>query len=252
MYLTAKATGDKELWRIVCEYADFLYYLTGAKAVCSEGLLPQENILDFSLSDLAGGHTRLSDSVVFFKMFVDLVKNATHTYFPMDILDALSIEDILDLHYIAVEDGFVEKYNAIQKKTKDGLAIHDPERLVLLMEELEEYERQLQNEYRISIEKELPKYFRSSKKNKAAKFLNATASLFLSPWGIVSGTKDMVVSGLELVGAERIANITQDRIQRRLKACVDLLCMTNIEGKPVLLGFVKRLQERYAKGMLEE
>lgn len=252
VYLAAKATEDKHLWSILCEYADFLYYLTGARAVCSEGLLPQENILDFSLSDLAGGRTRLSESEVFFKMFVDLVKAATHTHFPLDMLDALSIDDVLDLHCVAVEDRFVEKYNAIQQKTKDGLAIHDPERLVLLMEELEEFERQLHDEYRIAIEKELPKYLRDRKKAKAAKFLNASASLFLSPWGIATGAKDMVVSGLELAGIGRIADTTQDRIQRRIKACSGLLGKAKLEGKPILLGFVKRLQERYAKRMLED
>lgn len=251
VYLAAKATGDKHLWNVLCNYTDFLYYLTGARAVCSEGLLPQENILDFSLSDLAGGRTRLSESEVFFKVFVDLVKAATHTHFPLDVLDALSIDDVLDLHCVAVEDRFIEKYNAIQQKTKDGLAIHDPERLVLLMEELEEFERQLHNEYRTAIEKELPKYLREPKKLKAAKFLNATASLFLSPWGIATGAKDMVVSGLELAGIGHITNITQNRIQRRLKTCLDLLGKTKLEGKPVLLGFVKRLQKRYAKKMLE-
>ena len=252
VYLAAKATGDKKLWHILCEYADFIYYLTGAKAVSSEGLLPQENLLDFSLSDLAGGHTRLSESEVFFKMFVDLIKAATHTYFPLDVLDALSFDDVLDLHCVAVEDRFVEKYNAIQQKTKDGLAIHDPERLVLLMEELEEFERQLHDQYRTAIEKELPRYLRDRKMSKAAKFLNATASLFLSPWGMAAGAKDMVISGLELAGIGRIADTTQDRIQRRIKACSDLLGKAKLEGKPVLLGFVKRLQDRYAKRMLED
>ena len=119
----------------MCEYADFVYYLSGARAVCSEGILPQENLMDFSLSDLVGGRTNLSDMEVFFKMFVDLVKAATNTHFPVDLLDALSIDDILDLHSLAVDERFVEKYNTIQEKTKEGLAIRDPERLVLVMEE---------------------------------------------------------------------------------------------------------------------
>jgi len=252
VYVAAKETGDKNLWNIVCEYTDFLYYLTGARAVCSEGVLPQENLMDFSLSDLAGGRTRLSETEVFFKMFVDLVKATTHTHFPLDVLDALSMEDVLDLHSVAVEDRFVDKYNAIQEKTKEGLAIHDPERLVLLMEELEEFEWQLHDEYRVAIEKELPRHLRDCKKSKAAKFLNVTASLFVSPWGIVTGAKDMVISGLELAGMGRIASTTQDRVQRRIRACSRLLDRTKIESKPVFLRFVKRIQERYAEKMLGE
>lgn len=250
VYFAAKETGDKNLWHIVCEYADFVYYLSGARAVCSEGILPQENLMDFSLSDLLGGHTNLSDMEVFFKIFVDLVKAATNTHFPVDLLDALSIDDVLDLHCVAVENRFVEKYNTIQEKTKEGLAIHDPERLVLLMEELEQFEQQLHEEYRAAIEKELPRYWRTRKARKAAKLLNATASLVLPAWGSVTGSMDVLVSGLELAGMEQIATLARRRIERRLNACARLLDRAGLEGKPILLGFVKRVQERYAEKML--
>jgi len=209
IYVSAKDTGDKTLWNIMCAYTDFLYYLTGARAVHSEGVLPQENLMDFSLSDLAGGRTHLSETEVFFKVFVDLVKAATHTHFPLDVLDALSIDDVLDLHSLAIEDRFVSKYNAIQEKTKAGLAIHDPERLILLMEELEEFERKLHDEYGMAIEKELSRYLRDRKKSKAARFLSATASLLVSPWSIATSAKDMVISGLELAGLGQIASMTR-------------------------------------------
>jgi hypothetical protein len=250
VYTSAKETGDKNLWNIVCEYADFVYYLSGARAVCSEGVLPQENLMDFSLSDMVGGRTNLSDMEVFFKIFVDLVKTATCTHFPVDVLDTLTIDDILDLHSVAVEDRFVEKYNMIQERTKEGLAIRDPERLVLLMEELEQFEQQLHEEYCTAIEKELPRYRKDLKTLEAAKFLNATASLVIPAWGLVTGSKDVLVSGLEFAGMDRIANLAQRRIESRVNACERLLDRTGLEGKPILLGFVKRLQERYAKKML--
>lgn len=250
VYASAKETGDKNLWHIVCEYTDFLYYLSGAKAVCSEGVLPQENLMDFSLSDLAGGRTHMSDMEVFFKIFIDLVKAATNTHFPVDLLDSLSIDDVLELHSVAVEGRFVDKYSTIQEKTKDGLAIRDSERLVLLMEELEHFEQQLHEEYRVAIEKELPRYLRDRKKMKAMKFLNATASLVIPVWGFTTGAKEVLVSGLEFADKGRIANLSQRRIERRLKAWARLLDRAGLEGKPVLLGFVKRMQERYAEKML--
>ena len=126
VYRIAKSTQDKRLWEVLANYADFIYYLSGAKAVDSEGVLPQENLMDFSLSDMAGGKTHLSDMEVFFKMFVDIVKSATHTHFPVEVLDALSVEDTLDLHHVAVNEEFTEKYNRIQEKTKEGLALRDP------------------------------------------------------------------------------------------------------------------------------
>jgi hypothetical protein len=251
VYTLGKNTGNKDLWHILCEYTDFVYYLSGAKAVQSEGLLPQENLMDFSLSDMANGRTRLSESEIFFKIFVDLVKAATHTHFPLDVLDALSIDDVLDLHAIAVEDRFVDKYNAIQQKTKDGLTIHDPERLVLLMDELEHLEHQLHEEYRAAIEKELPRHIEGRKKAKAAKLLNATACLLIPYWGAPQDAKDMVVSGLELAGKGRIVKATQQRIQRRLKASMRLLDNADLDGKPILLDFIKRIQGRYTEKMLD-
>ena len=206
--------------------------------------------MDFSLSDMVGGRTNLSDMEVFFKMFVDLVKAATCTHFPVDVLDTLTIDDILDLHAVAVEDRFVEKYNMIQERTKEGLAIRDPERLVLLMEELEQFEQQLHEEYRTAIEKELPRYRRDLKTLEAAKFLNATASLVIPAWGLVTGSKDVLVSGLEFAGMDRIANLVHRRVESRVNACARLLDRTGIDGKPILLGFVKRIQERYVEKML--
>ncbi len=251
VYMLAKNTGSKDLWHILSTYADFVYYLSGAKAVYSEGLLPQENLMDFSLSDMANGCTRLSESEIFFKIFVDLVKAAMPTHFPVDVLDALSIDDVLDLHAIAIEDRFVDKYNTIQQKTKDGLAIHDPERLVLLMEELEQFEQQLHEGYQAAIEKELPRYVKGRKRVEAGRLLNATACLLIPWWGAPQDARDVVVSGLELAGKGKIAKVTQRRVQRRLKACRRLLDNAKLDGKPILLDFFKRIQTRYAEKMLE-
>jgi hypothetical protein len=249
-YKLAKNTKNKDLWHILCCYVDFLYYLSGARAVRSEGVLPQENLMDFSLSDMANGRTYLSEMEVFFKIFVDLVKTTTHTHFPVDFLDALSIEDVLDLHKLALEERFVEKYNTIQEKTKAGLSIHDPERLVLLMEELELFERQLHEEYLAAINKELPRYLKARKIKQGTKFLNATACLIIPPWGVAQSAEDVVVSGLELAGLGHIASKTKQRTYGRLRACSRLLHKTSLEGKPILLMFIKRIQERYTNKML--
>jgi hypothetical protein len=252
VYNLAKQTGDKALWQVLCEYADFVYYLTGAVAVRSEGVLPQENLMDFSLSDLAGGRTHLSETEVFFKIFVDLVKAATHTLFPVDLLDCLSMDEVLDLHSVAVAERFVTKYNQIQQKVKDGLTVHDPERLVLLMEELEEFEQQLHTTYGAAISAEMPAQARATKGGQAARFLNSTASLLVPAWGMVTGLKDMIVSGLELAGYGEVAKRVGDRISSKLRAWHSLLDTGGLSGKPVLLGFVRRLQERYTDIVLGE
>lgn len=103
---------------VLVNYADFIYYLSGARTTNSEGVLPQENLVDFSLSELAGGETNLSEHEVFFKIFIDTVKAKTSTIFPIDFLDSISIEDAIELRNIAMRQEFTEKYNSIQVRTK--------------------------------------------------------------------------------------------------------------------------------------
>jgi hypothetical protein len=64
VYKIAKGLGDLKQWELLANYADFVYYLSDALTHKSEGILPQENLIDFSLSDMTGGHTQLTDMVV--------------------------------------------------------------------------------------------------------------------------------------------------------------------------------------------
>ena len=118
IYQATQRHGDLSFREIVNSYVDFLYYLGGARAVQSEGILPQESIVDFGLRDLESKRCPLSEHEIFTKLFVDAVKAATSTHFPEDLLDALELPDILRLHAIAVDQSFVDKYNAIQTTTK--------------------------------------------------------------------------------------------------------------------------------------
>jgi hypothetical protein len=250
VYRIAKSTQDKGLWELLANYADFIYYLSGAKAVDSEGVLPQENLMDFSLSDMAGGKTHLSDMEVFFKMFVDIVKAATHAHFPIEVLDVLCVEDVLDLHHVAVNEDFTEKYNMIQAKTKEGLVLRDPERLVMLMQELEQYENDLHTQYQRAIDAELPGYFRDMKVSSVGKLLHAVASLLIPWYGAPESTKNIVVSGLDLGGRRQLATAIEQRVSRCLDTCRKLTDRRGSEAHPVLLRFMQHIGRKYAKTLI--
>ncbi len=250
VYRIAKATGHKQLWGILSNWADFIYYLSGAVAVQSEGVLPQENLLDFSLTDLAGGRTCLSEMQVFFKLFVDLVKQATHSHFPVDVLDALTIEDALDLHEVAVSGRFIDKYNLILERTKEGLAIHDPERLVLLMEELAQFETELQREYDNEIQSELPLYRKEKQTREAHEMLSATASLIVPFYDLPKTANELIASGLRLAGRKEWAERLEKGVEGSLRAIDHLLDRREMEAKPVLLDFVEKIKQRYAEKLI--
>jgi hypothetical protein len=83
--------GDADTARLINSYADFLYYLSGARTTDSMGLLPQENYLDFKFSELLGRPSGMSEDEIFFKIFVDIVKTKTEKVFPAEFLDVITL-----------------------------------------------------------------------------------------------------------------------------------------------------------------
>lgn len=240
---------NASLRSIVVAYADFLYYLSGARTTGSEGVLPQENLVDFSISDMIGGRTKLSEFEVFLKVFIDTVKARTSTIFPVDFLDTIPISEAIELREIAIEKSFTDKYNLIQIKTKQILQINDPEKLVLLMHELEMFETELYNEFSSALDKELPTRIRESKKRSIAKIINAIASIVIPGYALDSA-REIVISGLELLGKKDAAKKLNGKIDSGIKACETALENINILDRQVLLDFVDEMKKRYQKKML--
>lgn len=245
VYQATKHCNNLALQEIIGGYADFLYYLSGAKAVQSEGILPQENLVDFRISDLDSSCLRLSEHEVFFKVFIDTVKAHTSAHFPADLLDALSVADAIALHRLAMESQFVDRYNTIQQKTKEGLAITDPEKLVLLMDELLTFEEDLHRNYSKALDSEMPSRLRQMRTMTTAAFLNAIASLVVLPYGAIVGTTDIIVSGLRVLNRDQLASGIQARIADGLRFLESLTMRLAGFDKPVLLDFVDRLKARY-------
>lgn len=247
IYWIAKETGNKHQWGLLSNYADFVYYLGEALAVGSEGILPQENIMDFTTKDLAGGRTRLSENQVFTKVFVDTVKAVTSTHFPADFLDALSIPDAVELHGIAVQSKFVEKYNAIQRATKDGLAIHDAERLVLTLDELDEMEHELQHQFEDALKRELPKQMQERRLGSVAQALHTIGTLAIPFYGNLDAAIDLIISGFNFAGKDDIVEAVSRRVESGVDAFQQVIDRRKVAEQPVLLEFVGKLKKRYAE-----
>ena len=239
-----KDYNNPQLNNIVLAYSDFIYYLSGARTTNSEGILPQENLVDFSIGDLLGSKTKLSDSEIFFKIFIDTVKAKTSTVFPVDFLDAITIEDAIELREIAISKKFIEKYNTIQIKTKEALNIHDPQGLVLLMSELEQFETELFREFSETFEKELPTRIREDKKRAVGNMLHSVASLLIPGYSPES-YKEILVSGLTLAGKKEVANNVNSKITKGLFACESMLENMNLLDKQILLDFVDVMKKKY-------
>ncbi len=243
-----KEYSNPDLENIVIAYSDFIYYLSGARTVKSEGVLPQENLVDFSIGDLLGSKTKLSDSEIFFKIFIDTVKAKTSTIFPTDFLDSISIENAIELHQIAIEKNFIDKYNLIQVKTKEALKIHDPEKLVLLMTELEQFESELFFEFSNTLDSELPTRIREKKQRATGKVLHSLASLII-PFYSPESYKEIIVSGLTILGKGNAAKSVDMKVNKGLFACESMLEKMNVIDRQILLDFVDEMKKKYTSKM---
>ncbi|MBK7106644.1 MAG: hypothetical protein IPH62_15325 [Ignavibacteriae bacterium] len=245
-----KKTKNNEYIDFMSYYSDFIYYLSGARTTDSEGVLPQENLIDFSLSELLGRKTKLSDNEIFFKIFLDIVKAKTSTIFPIDFLDAISISDAIELRQIALSKNFIDKYNEIQLKTKKALLISDPEKLVLLLNELDEFEESLFIEFSQALDHELPTRLKEKKQRATGNILHSIASIFL-PFYSPESYKDITISGLRLLGKEKAAKKVDEKIRQGMFACEKLLENTSILEKQIFLDFVDEMKKKYSSKMFD-
>ncbi len=237
-----KNYGNQKLTEFLKVYADFIYYLSGARATESEGVLPQENLVDISISEFMGHKMNLSENDIFFKVFIDTVKAKTSTIFPSDFLDILSIKDVLDLRSVAVSDEFVAKYNILQSKTKEAINITDSDRLVLHLSELEEFESKLFVNFNESLNTELGKKLTRIRQNSAVKTLHSVSSI--AGFGI-DAYKDLVVSGLKWMSFDKIADKIDKKVEIGLKTCSQLLYKMNLLDRQLFLDYVDTLKNKY-------
>jgi len=252
VYKATQRHNNVTFREIINGYADFLYYLSGARAVHSEGVLPQENIVDFALPDLQDDRCPLSEHEAFTKIFVDAVKAATSTHFPTDLLDTLTIPDTLHLHQVGIHESFIQKYNAIQEMTKAALEISDPERLVLLMRELVAFEGDLRREFSEAISSELPASLRQLQFGRFATFVHALANLIIYPYGFTVGLKDVVISGLRVLRRDALAADIRGRIDERLGVLRRRAAEALGGEQPALLHFVDELKSEYLRHLRGE
>jgi hypothetical protein len=222
-------------------YTDFVYYLSGARATNSEGVLPQENLVDFSLSELVGGKTNLSDYQVFFKIFIDIAKARTRTCFPDEFLDAISVADALELRSIALSKRFTATYNSIQERSKAALRLSDPDRFVLLLEELDEFETNLHVEFEAALCRELPARVLEKRQRSAGRVLQAVVSWVIPGADIM----EIVVSTLDWMGFDQASNSVSLKIEQGCQALEESLQRMGLLRHQELLGFVDSMKRKY-------
>ena len=240
----ASRSNDRSIKVLVPEYADFIYYLAGALAVKSEGVLPQENLVDFSFTDLISRKTCLSESDIFYRIFVDIIESRVHKYFPVGALDKLSFKEIMDLRKTLLGKNFVEKYNRVMDLAKAAIGISDPEELIFNLQELNNYETELREIFRQCVEVEVYKKEETETARSALRILVNIASV-VSFSGVVQSIHKLVVNLMDYFGVGQYHAILEERISKRLRELAIFVDTSSQLEKPIFLEFLKEVAKKY-------
>jgi hypothetical protein len=249
IYNIAKDSGNKILWTQLADYTDFAYYLAGAHAVNSEGILPQENLVDFSIVDLAHGKTKLSDYEVFYRIFISIIKQKTQKYFPLEVLDTLTFEDIVELRKTLLHSGFVEKYNAMMEKTKHRIEIADTDQLILTVGELAKFENELHLIFTDAIVKEVYQMKKVDLQRRGTKVLTSLGSL-LTFYGTVDSVIQLTVNVLSFLGLKKQTYQIEKRIEHDIERLQKFIDKSPVDKKPLLIKFLAEISKKYSSKLI--
>ncbi|MFH0816742.1 MAG: hypothetical protein V1934_08015 [Methanobacteriota archaeon] len=243
IYKIAKDSHNKELWFRLSEYADFIYYLSNARAVNCEGVLPQENLMEFSITDLTGHKTTLSDWEIFYRILTSIIKDRTQKIFPVEILDNLTFEDIVELRKNLLHDDFIHKYNGLIDKTKERVEIADATELVLNMEEIMEMETELHKTFTDAVNSEVGMMRGLKRRCDASKILINTGAL-LTFYGQLESVAQITANTISMCGYGEMLDGMENSVRHKVSNMIRYIDRRSLDDKPVLLKFLSEVSKK--------
>ena len=155
---------DMDTKRILKNYRELIYHMSGARVCNCESTLPQENYIDYSLADFDQRKTMLSDTQIFCKYFVELLFETLNKYpIPVNVLDLLSFEDISKIRQPIQDSNFIEDYQAIYRTAFYALDKENESDFLYSIKDLMELRDNLEKGFQMVFEKEIPNYLKSKR-----------------------------------------------------------------------------------------
>jgi len=171
--------------RILLNYRELIYHMSGARVVNCESSLPQENYIDYDLADIRQKRTKLSEEQILLKMLIEFVIESFQGHaFPVELLDMLSFQDILWIRQPLLESDFQEKYDklirSIIEETQKGRG-----GFLLNLNEIEKIRNDLSATFQKVFEEELPFYLKKRAFAHAKELSGISCSLGLGFLGFI-------------------------------------------------------------------
>lgn len=183
--------------RLLQNYRELLYHVSGARVVNCESALPQENYIDYDLADIKQRRVRLSEEQILSKLFIELIFDSLQrSMLPVELLDLLSFEDIIAIRQPLMSTSFQTKYDQLIKKVMDT---YSPDtHKILNIDELEKIRNDLSNTFDEILQKELPRFLKKKAFAQTKQLASVSSSVALGLAGAVPGV-GLVASAISVL-----------------------------------------------------
>jgi hypothetical protein len=172
--------------RLLQNYRELLYHMSGARVVNCESALPQENYIDYDIADFQQKRVRLSEEQILQKLLIELVFDSLQkSLLPVELLDLLTFDDILMIRQPLLSSSFQEKYDSLIQSV---VGSHESQDYRLLdAEQLEAIRKNLSNTFDEILQRELPKYLKKRALEQSKELASISSSVALGVAGAVPG-----------------------------------------------------------------
>lgn len=170
--------------RLLLNYRELIYHMSGSRVVNCESSLPQENYIDYDLADLSQRRTKLSEDQILWKLFIEAVlESFQRAMLPVELLDALSFEDILLMRRPLLDSSFQEEYDRLISTAVSAVA--EPGERLLDLQQLEEVRTKLSSSFAAVIEQEAPAFMKKQFRESTKELRSVSSSVALGLLGFI-------------------------------------------------------------------
>lgn len=199
--------------KILLNFVNLVYHMSGARVVNCESTLPQENYIDYSLADYSKHRAMLSDTQVFLKIFFEFAFETLYrNTLPVELLDVLSFEDIYHLKKPIENSSFSKKYDELiqtsiqsirESETNPDEEVYDIEETLKMLEQISETFEEI-------FKQELPEFLKKKHRETTEELRKSSLSLEIGVVGLVPYVSN-IATALSLLSSSRevFVNINQ-------------------------------------------
>lgn len=203
--LESISTWPRKEKKIFLNFVNLIYHMSGARVVNCESTLPQENYIDYSLTDFSKHRATLSDTQIFLKIFFELAYETLHkNAIPVRNLDLLSFEDINYLRKPIQESSFCKKYDDLIQKSIQALKRpeNNLESVVYDIEKPLELLEQISGTFEEVFNQELPNFLKGKSRKPTNEVRKSASSLGIGVVGLIPPLSE-ITSAISLIQSTR-------------------------------------------------